>query len=115
MKIMATTEREIQVSIFDWASWALRGKCFVFHIPNGGARHPAVARKLKAEGVKAGVADICVVLPGGRVLWVEVKRPKGRQNTAQKEFQNACEKLGHEYHIVYSMHDFIDLVSGYLK
>jgi hypothetical protein len=105
---MATTEREIQISIVQWAAWALK-HVVVFHIPNGGARHPAVAAKLKQEGVMAGVADLCVLLPEGKIIWVEVKRPKGRQNKAQQKFQALCEEFGHTYHIVYSLAEFIEL------
>lgn len=36
----------------------------IFAIPNGGHRHPAVAAKLKAEGVRAGVPDL--MLPVAR-------------------------------------------------
>lgn len=38
-----------------------------YHVPNGGHRHPAVAGKLRAQGVKAGVSDI--VLPMARGGW----------------------------------------------
>lgn len=36
-----------------------------FHVPNGGHRHVAVAKKLKGEGVKAGVPDILILQPRG--------------------------------------------------
>jgi hypothetical protein len=34
----------------------------IFAIPNGGHRHPAVAAKLKAEGVQAGLPDLMCIL-----------------------------------------------------
>lgn len=51
----------------------------VFHIPNGGYRHPAEAARLKAQGVKAGVPDLCVpVARGGyHSLYIEMKAAKG--------------------------------------
>ncbi len=36
---------------------------FAFAIPNGGERNAAVASRLKAEGVKAGVPDIFIPIP----------------------------------------------------
>ncbi|MBV1928237.1 MAG: VRR-NUC domain-containing protein, partial [Gammaproteobacteria bacterium] len=50
----------------------------MFAIPNGGDRHPVVAAKLKAEGVKRGVPDVClpVVRGGYHGLYIELKKPK---------------------------------------
>lgn len=101
------TEHEIQRDIIKWAVWGMRD-AYVAAVPNGGYRHVTTAKKLKAEGVKAGVADLFVILPAGRVAWVEVKKPKGRQNAAQKEFQSMCDRLGHTYTVVHSLGEFID-------
>lgn len=47
----------------------------IYHVPNGGHRHKAVAAKLKGQGVKAGVPDL--VLPTARGgffgLYIEFK------------------------------------------
>lgn len=47
----------------------------IYHVPNGGHRHKAVAAKLKGQGVKAGVPDL--VLPMARAghfgLYIEFK------------------------------------------
>ena len=46
-----------QCAVFDFARYAgIR----LFAIPNGGHRHKAVAVKLRAEGVCAGVPDLMV-------------------------------------------------------
>jgi hypothetical protein len=53
----AALMRELELSlpnIFD----------LIYHVPNGGQRHKAVAAKLKEQGVKAGVPDL--VLPMAR-------------------------------------------------
>ncbi len=63
------------------------------HVPNGGARHPAVARQLRAAGVKPGVPDVLIFdsPPSTQVdvegsamqlqryvgVAIELKRPKG--------------------------------------
>lgn len=46
----------------------------IFAIPNGGARSPTTAARLKAEGVVPGIPDLFVPAWG---LWVEMKRQKG--------------------------------------
>ena len=54
------SEHDEQVLIFKWARLS-EGRwpelALLFAIPNGGHRHKAVAAKLKAEGVRAGVPD----------------------------------------------------------
>jgi len=75
------SEHSHQVALFDWADRA-KGKhpelSMMFAIPNGGQRHPAVAKKLKAEGVKRGVPDVCLPVSrhGFHGLYIELKRPK---------------------------------------
>jgi len=71
-----------QVALFNWAK--LSSKKFpelalMYSIPNGSHRHIAVARKLKAEGVKRGVPDICLPVARGGYhgLYIELKKPKG--------------------------------------
>lgn len=51
----------------------------VWHNPNGGDRHKAVAAKLKAEGVRKGVPDYTVAVPrnGYHGMFLELKRVKG--------------------------------------
>jgi len=65
----------------------------IFSIPNGGARHPAVAAKLKATGTVAGVPDLFI--PAWK-LWVEMKRSKGgRLSDMQKDWIAYLEGVGH--------------------
>lgn len=57
-KPIVPTEHQEQVALFQWLEIAAKRDdrlSMAFAIPNGGARHPVVAAKLKAEGVKSGV------------------------------------------------------------
>ena len=66
---------------------------YIWHIPNGGHRHPAVAAKLKALGVMRGVPDLQV--PAWN-LWIEMKRSKGgRLSKDQIEVITYLETIGH--------------------
>lgn len=62
---------------FDLQYPALRGRLAA--VPNGGDRHPAVAGKLKAEGVRKGYPDLQLLMPRGGYhgLIIELKRVKG--------------------------------------
>jgi hypothetical protein len=64
----------------------------IFAIPNGGARSPSVAGRLKAEGVSKGVPDLYI--PAWRT-WVEMKRIKGGTVSAeQKDWRAYLESVG---------------------
>lgn len=51
----------------------------LFAVPNGGKRHMAVAKKMKAEGVTSGVPDLCLPVPrnGFHGCWIELKTSTG--------------------------------------
>lgn len=51
------------------------------------ALHSRHGHTLKAKGVRAGVADICMVLPGGRAAFIELKAERGKQTASQIEFE----------------------------
>ena len=91
------SEHQLQVSVCELMDKALRPPLAYHATPNGGHRHVAVARKLKAEGVKAGVADIQILLDGGRSAWLELKIKGGSLSPAQKVFRDTCRTLGHPW------------------
>lgn len=90
------TEHSHQSAFFCWAAQELfncndRSElALMFAIPNGGERNPAVASKLKAEGVKSGVPDIFLPVKGRYLqvtgqteqvfhgLFIEMKKPEYR-------------------------------------
>lgn len=68
-----------------------------FHTPNGGGRSKVEASILKSMGVRAGVADLCFILPGARVGFIELKATNGTASTSQKTFRADCELQGVPY------------------
>jgi hypothetical protein len=77
----ANTEHSHQVALFMWCNVAKRWLPelgLLFAIPNGGQRAPAVAARMKAEGVKAGVPDMMLPVQsrGSAGLFIELKRLK---------------------------------------
>lgn len=55
----------------------------LYHVPNGGSRNKAEAGRFKAEGVKAGVPDLCLPVARGGFhgLYVELKRLRGSKTS----------------------------------
>lgn len=95
------TEHSLQTSIFEWAAHRkdLPELSLMYAIPNGGLRHKAVAAKLKREGVKPGVPDICLPLPcRGRFhgLYLELKTPKGKLSDEQRDWLAALSSRGYK-------------------
>lgn len=97
---MVPTEAQEQEALFRWAAYAA-GKWpqlrLLFHVPNGGSRHPAEAAHMKAQGVKPGVPDICLPVPVGRyaALYIELKRKKGgRVSDEQRGWIEALNRAG---------------------
>ena len=84
----------------------------IFAIPNGGRRGKLEASIMKGEGVLAGVADVFIMRPrnGQHGIFIEFKTDKGRQTPEQKAFEEQCERLGYEYHVVRSFDTFRTLI-----
>ena len=92
------SEHHEQCALFTWLrlQWPELDRVS-FAIPNGGHRHKAVAGKLKAEGVKAGVPDVFIAHPtktGHAGLFIEMKTAKGYANPAQKAWQGKLRVMG---------------------
>lgn len=86
------TEHDEQVALFQWAgkNLILLPELRLLHaIPNAGAGAQAgQAGKMKAEGVKPGVPDICLPVPrnGRHGLYIELKRIGGAPTVAQLQW-----------------------------
>lgn len=75
------SESEEQIGFLGWFEGAFSG-VRIFHIPNGGHRAISVGKKMKAEGVKAGVPDLYI--PAWKI-WIEMKRQKGGKVSAEQQ------------------------------
>lgn len=120
-------EHSHQVALFMWAADELAAGRYpelelMFAIPNGGERNKVVASRLKAEGVKAGVPDVClpVARHGVYGLWLELKRPKSdgkRAGTTQDEQTGWIGKLraqGYGACVVYGFEEAKAVIIQYL-
>lgn len=72
---------------------------------------------MKAEGAKAGVSDLLLMVPNGQYnfLAIEMKAEKGRQSDNQKNWERHVNKLGFgKYVICRSFDEFRNEIQNYL-
>lgn len=87
----------------------------IYAVPNGGSRNVREAQHLKAEGVLAGVADLVVMLPQGKSIYIEMKVKGNKQTDNQKEFQKKAIELGHTYAVCYSFEEFQQIIENQIQ
>ena len=119
---MRSIEHQHQVALFQWAKTAMVAHPeleAMYAIPNGGQRNKIVAAKLKAEGVKAGMPDICLPVARGsyHALYVELKAPKPHKSKVQENQRDKMELLeshGNACHIAYGWNEARIAIMAYL-
>lgn len=111
-------EHEEQVALIKWFDLQYKNKFVLFAIPNGGQRNLLVAKKLKAEGVRAGCPDLFLACPcrDWNGLFIEMKRIKGgviSQN--QKEMMKRLESAGYKCLVCNGFVEAKQAIEEYLK
>lgn len=106
-------EEDIQAGVIALLRSCADPAVIYFHCPNGLHSNPIHVARFKRLGLKAGVADLCLVLPKGRAAFLEVKAKDGRQSEAQKAFQIHCELNGTPYAIVRSISEAEQVLSDW--
>jgi hypothetical protein len=66
----------------------------------------------KGMGAMPGFPDL-IVLASGRVLFLEVKTPRGHSSEAQRRFAMAAEGQGHGYAVVRSVADALAALAAH--
>lgn len=89
----------------------------LYHIPNGGARSKGTAGRLKAEGVKSGVPDICLPVARGKFhgLYIEMKVGKNKPTANQVLWIDALIKQGYQAKVCYGWQDASVVIESYLR
>lgn len=89
----------------------------LFHIPNGGKRDIVTAAKLKAEGVKAGVLDLCLPVPKGiyHGAFIEMKAMDGKISSEQSMWIEDLKNQGYFIAVCYGWEKARDIITSYLK
>lgn len=117
---MKDIESQEQQALIEWS--ILQSKAYpelelLHHIPNGGKRNIATAARLKREGVKAGVPDLCLPVPKGKWhgLYIEMKAPKGKVSDNQVKWIEALKNQGYAVAVCYGWESAKENILRYLK
>ena len=111
---MKLQESTLQASCVRWFRYQYPN-LVIYAVPNGGSRNVREAQRLKSEGVLAGVADLVVLLPQGKSLYIEMKVKGNCQTDNQKEFQKKVTSLGHTYAVCYTFEEFQKIVENQIQ
>ena len=112
-----TSEHTLQVQLLRYLDYSARPDLYWFAIPNAARRSLRMGGHMKGEGLKAGVADLCFMLPGGKAAWLELKKPGNYQTVEQKGFEARCKRLDHPYAVARNLDQAIAVLKqwGVLK
>lgn len=104
-----------ELEIFQFKGEPLRQ--YFYAVPNGGGRSKSEAGRLKAEGVTAGIPDVCCFIPSQNFhgLYIEFKKPKsGRLSTEQKAVIPRMRSMGYKVVVCRCASQAINEVLTYL-
>lgn len=89
----------------------------LFAIPNGQKRTIGVAKKLKAEGVKAGVPDLFLPVPRGEChgLFIELKAKGGRVSNLQNQMLTELSRHGYACIVAFGWEHAWNEIQNYMK
>jgi len=118
-KSNSLSESQEQSLLFKWASYnfgAMPELRWMYHVPNGGARDIITASRLKAEGVKSGVPDIClpVARQGYHGLYIELKIKKNKPSDNQKAWLEALSEQGYKTAVCYGWQEATEVITRYM-
>lgn len=115
------TESNEQQTLFEWAG-RMEGKWpelkMMYHIPNEGKRSAKTGARLKAEGLRTGVPDIClpVARDGHHGLYIELKRRKNSRITKdQLDWIAGLVEQGYVAAVCRGCDEAISLITDYLS
>lgn len=118
--MLTASEHDIQATFVAWARLQERVEPrlrLLFAIPNGARTTRSVSKRLKAEGMVAGVWDVFLPVPsrsGASGLWIEFKTPDGRVSMEQSWFGLSMRQMGFAAVICRSVDEAIATVNAHL-
>ena len=114
---MKSQEHLLQVACVNWFHLQYP-KELIYAIPNGGQRNIITAKKLKAEGVTAGVPDLFVAAAYGGYNGMYIELKNGKKGVVSKDQKLIIKQLkdkGYCVEVCRSFDDFREVVEDYFK
>jgi hypothetical protein len=118
------TEEDIHKAVIEWADRQAATEPaleLLFHVPNGGSRHGAEAKKLRQMGVRQGISDLLLpyAMPdaNGGASWglaLELKSPSGRLRDKQKWWLRRLLEQGWAIGVAWSFAEAHHIIQRYL-
>jgi hypothetical protein len=111
-------EQKLQIACVEWFDLQYSQQKNRLYMNNNNSGSKSIASKKmgginKAMGVRRGVSDLTYLLPIGKVCFIELKSPVGRQSKEQKIFAGMVTELGNDYHIVRDIYEFMGIINSY--
>jgi hypothetical protein len=100
-------EAGLQRSVLEWLRYAGKPGLIFYHCPNGLVSNARAVARMKTAGLTAGIADICLVRPGGAAAFLEFKSREGRQTQEQLAFEQLCKANGSPYSVARTIDEAI--------
>jgi len=114
------SESSEQRALINWArlrSATMPELGLLYSIPNGGARDVVTGKRMKDEGVKKGVPDLCLPVPRGGFhgLYIELKRiGTGRVSKEQNWWLERLAEQGYRATVCFGFDDARRTIEKYL-
>ncbi|MEN6312770.1 MAG: VRR-NUC domain-containing protein [Clostridiaceae bacterium] len=113
------SESTEQQALFEWAEITAKKTPelkLLFAVPNGGKRNITTAVRLKKEGVKSGVPDICLPVPCGGFhgLYIEMKVGRNKPAANQIWWIGQLRKHGYRVDVCYSWGEAVKVITEYM-
>jgi len=91
-------------------------KMFLYHVSNEQYNNMLYTISLKQMGLKAGVADYCLLIEGGTCAYIEFKRnAKSKVSEHQMKFRQICEDLNIPYFLTCDADEAINWIKDITK
>lgn len=85
-------------------------------VPNGGARNAVTGARMKSEGTRKGIWDICWPYPRGAYngLFLEFKHGKNKLTPEQDAFGEFVRGQGYKTEVAYTVERAIEILEAYI-
>lgn len=119
-RVAIPTEADEQTALFRWAAYnrvKYPALDLLYHIPNEGKRSMITGHRLKEQGMRPGVPDICLPVPNVRytALYIELKRHTGgKVSEAQRAWISALNRAGNRAVVCHGWDEAREEIERYL-